>query len=82
MLHNSNKVPIFAPESNKYDALKHQNTMKKILKLASAVIGTMLTPATIGILSVSDAPINSATIMLCILGVFVLPTILLMYASK
>lgn len=70
------------PSNNKYVITKHQNTMKKILKLASAVIGTMLTPATIGILCVSDAPINSATIMLCILGVFVLLTILLMYASK
>lgn len=38
MLHNSNRVSIFVPESNKYDALKHQNAMKKIFKLAIAIL--------------------------------------------
>lgn len=38
MLHNSNRVPIFVPESNKYDALKHQNAMRKILKLTIAIL--------------------------------------------
>lgn len=38
MLHNSNRVPIFVPESNKYDALKHQNTMKTIAKLVIAIL--------------------------------------------